>query len=268
MKSISHCSSRVSCIAVASLFIVALVLPQQAGAWGGDGHRIVAEVAERQLSAQAKSEVNRLLAVEPGATMVSVSTWADEHRSPATSAWHYVNLPRGGVCKYEENQSCPDGRCVVGAIERQVAILNSNASDNERLKALKYVIHFIADVHQPLHAGYADDRGGNLYQVRGFDRGTNLHSIWDSGLIANWEGGPSVLLDEVWKLNITRLGGLEPRKWAEESCIIVAEDDFYPNGHKITSEYTVRWSRTLVERLAMAANRLAMVLNTNLGTNK
>jgi len=155
-------------------------------AWGADGHRLVAEEAEAHLSAASRAEVDRLLKLEPGATLRSISTWPDEVRSPGTASWHYVNFPRDGNCTYVASRDCSNGACVVGAIEAQAAILSSNAPDAERLTALKYVVHFVGDVHQPLHAGYADDKGGNTYQVQFGGRGTNLHSVWDSGLIRSW----------------------------------------------------------------------------------
>lgn len=164
-----------------SAAILALILAWAgpAGAWGNEGHQIVALIADRHLTPVAKRKVQQLLALEPGATLASISTWADEHRSPATAAWHYVNLPKGN-CRYDPARDCPDGRCVVAAIERQVAIYRSNANPEEQLKALKYIVHLVADVHQPLHAGYADDKGGNTYQLQAFGRGTNLHALWDT----------------------------------------------------------------------------------------
>jgi hypothetical protein len=131
-----------------------------AHAWGVEGHQVIATLAEQQLTAAARQEVARLLALEPGETLASVSTWADEHRNPQTAAWHYVNFPRGD-CHYVAARDCPDGSCVVEALNRQIEVLGSSASDEVRLKALKYVVHFVGDVHQPLHAGYKDDRGGS-----------------------------------------------------------------------------------------------------------
>jgi hypothetical protein len=136
-----------------------------AHAWGAAAHRLIAEAAYGQLSPAARAAVDDLLTLEPGATFESISTWADEVRSPGTGPWHYVNLPRDSGCMYEATRDCPDERCVVGAIERQTAVLSSGAHGAERLKALKYLVHFVADIHQPLHVGYGDDRGGNLYQV-------------------------------------------------------------------------------------------------------
>ena len=249
---------------VAVALTCTLVLPIPARAWGADGHRIVARLAQSQLSPAAMSEVTKLLALEPGATLESVSTWADEARALSTAPWHYLNFPRGGVCKYEAAAVCPGGQCVVGAIEKQLAVLASDASDQDRLKALKYVVHFVGDVHQPLHAGYADDRGGNGYQLQAFGRGTNLHALWDSGLIVNWPGGPAALLNiaAADRSEVGAAGGAPA--WAEESCRIVAQEGFYPADHKLDPEYPQRWAPALVQQLAAAGNRLAVVLNANL----
>jgi len=251
-----------SFVSLASV-LIALCSPLAAYAWGSEGHRLVAEVAEAQLTPEARSEVNRLLALEPGATLASISTWADENRSPSTAPWHYVNLPRDSGCKYEAARDCPDGHCVVGAIERQARVLASSATDADKLKALKYVVHFVADVHQPLHAGYADDRGGNTYQVQAFGRGTNLHALWDSRLIENWPGGAQTLLAEL-KATPSNVSNAAPAQWAEESCRIVAADGFYPTGHKIDSDYAKGAAPALKERLSSAARRLAALLNSAL----
>ena len=147
-----------------SIALLVAIAPSYGWTWGSQGHQIIATIAQSQLTPAARKEVDRLLALVLGATLESVSTWADEHRNPATAAWHYINMPRGN-CVYEAERDCPDGRCVVEAIQRQADILQSSASDDKKLLALKYLVHFVGDVHQPLHAGYADDRGGNTYQL-------------------------------------------------------------------------------------------------------
>ena len=167
-----------------------------AHAWGTEGHQVIALIAQSQLTAKARAEVDRLLAQEPGATLASVSTWADEHRNPSTAPWHYVNFPRGN-CIYDEQRDCPDGRCVVVAIKKELALLASGAPDDKRLNALKYVVHFVGDVHQPLHAGYFDDKGGNMYQLQAFMKGSNLHAVWDTGLIKNLNEEPEALAARV-----------------------------------------------------------------------
>ena len=225
---------------------------------------MVAALAERELSDRARAEVGRLLALEPGSTFVSISTWADETRTPPTAAWHYVNLPRDADCQFDAARDCPDGQCVVAAIERQRKVLTSAAPDLARLKALKYLVHFVGDVHQPLHAGYADDQGGNKYQVQAFGSGTNLHAVWDSVLITQWPGGPSALFTEL----STRAAPPElttPAQWAQESCRIVASSWFYPPSHRLETDYPRSANPALKERLGSAAGRLASLLNASLG---
>lgn len=241
-----------------------LILGSQAAlAFGGVGHRLIAELAEARLTPAARAEATRLLAQEPGATLMSVSTWADENRTLGTAAWHYVNFARGEPCQYQAQRLCIEGNCVVGALEKQLTLLASAASDAERLTALKYVLHLVADVHQPLHAGYFDDRGGNSYQLQAFDRGTNLHSLWDTGMAINWPGG-----EEAFRLAVkaapapTEAG--TPVLWAEESCRIVATDGFYPEKRTLEPAYPQRWGATLVQRVQAASQRLAAVLNTAL----
>ena len=168
--------------ALAVLAVITLMSSSGAHAWSSEGHQVVARIADKQLTPVARAEVNRLLALEPGETLTTISTWADQHRSPKTGTWHYVNFPRGD-CHYVPDRDCPDGNCVVDVIQKQAQILTSGAPDETRLTALKYLVHFVADVHQPLHAGHYDDRGGNTYQLRAFKLGSNLHAVWDSGLI-------------------------------------------------------------------------------------
>jgi len=230
-------------------------------AWGADGHRLIAELAEAQLAPAAKAEVEHLLGQEPGATMVSVSTWADEVRRPAGAPMHYVNLPLDD-CNYVRSRDCEDGRCVIEAIRRQVDVLKSGAPDVERLVALKYVVHFIGDVHQPLHVGLASDKGGNQFQVRAFGRGTNLHGVWDRELIAHRPGGQSQLLRDAGALGPAGDSrSSDPVKWAGASCVISRSSGFYPEDRRIDGAYIARWDSALVTQLALAGRRLAQTLN-------
>jgi hypothetical protein len=200
--------------------------------------------------------------------LASISTWADDTRTPSTAAWHYVNLPRDSGCRYDAARDCPDGQCVVAAIERQHKVLMSTAPDVDRLKVLKYVVHFVADVHQPLHAGFADDKGGNTYQVQGFGRGTNLHALWDTKLIENWPGGESALLSELDSKKAAEDDAVTPALWAEESCRIVASPNFYPERHKVGNDYVASWGSALEDRLSAAGRRLARLLNESFSFNK
>lgn len=104
--------------------------------------------------------MDRLLSLEPGETLVSISTWADEHKSPSTARWHYINFPRDS-CSFDSARDCPDGKCLIAAIEQQTAVLASSVPDEKRINALKYLVHLVGNVYQPLHAGYLDDKAAD-----------------------------------------------------------------------------------------------------------
>jgi hypothetical protein len=257
----------------ASLLAIALALPMApapAAAFGGDGHRIVAELAQRQLTAAARSEVSRLLAGEADASLAGTSTWADQVRELEawryTAPWHYVNFPRGD-CRYRARARCPGGDCVVGAIGRQAGILSDpDHGTAARRQALKFLVHFVADVHQPLHAGYADDRGGNTFQVFYLGRGGNLHALWDGGILR------SARLD--WPDHVERLarrapapdaGAWSPQapaRWAEQSCRLIVQAGVYPpRPGRLPRDYVQRQLPVVEGQLILAAARLAGLLN-------
>ena len=242
------------------VLLAAMVFSTQAAAWGSQGHQVVAAMAWELLQPATRAEVKRLLALEPGETLESLSTWADEHRNPATGPWHYVNFPRGN-CQYEPERDCPDGNCVVAAIERERVIWASNANDKTRLKALKYLVHLVADIHQPLHAGYRDDRGGNQFQLRAFMRGSNLHAVWDSGLLRQLDMDNQALVAVLQKVPVPPAKlHVAMAEVAEESCRLVAQPGFYPPD-RIDQAYVKQFSPVMLARLATAARRLAWMLD-------
>jgi hypothetical protein len=251
------------CLRTAALkFMLAVVcvFPSAAMAWGSDGHQVIANLALAQLIPKARAETNRLLALEPGATLASISTWADEHRNPATGPWHYINFPRD-TCMYDAQRDCPDGHCVVAVIDKQQEVLASSASDEKRLLALKYLVHFMGDVHQPLHAGYQEDRGGNSYQLQAFMRGSNLHALWDSGLIRNLNEDSAAMSIRLLKRK-GQSGSVElnTARMAEESCRIVGTPGFYPP-RKVEMDYVEKFTPIMERRLTVAGTRLAAALN-------
>jgi hypothetical protein len=152
-------------------------------AWGAEGHEIVALIAARELSPSARAQVAHLLGST--AMMVHESNWADEIRDqrPETGPWHYVDIPLRAP-GYDARRDCPDRDCVVAQIENDQRILaNRKLGDGVRAEALRFLIHFIADVHQPLHAGDNEDRGGNQVRVVMGRERANLHRIWDADAI-------------------------------------------------------------------------------------
>jgi hypothetical protein len=243
------------------LMIHLAVLSPNSHAWGSAAHRLIGELAESRLTPKAAAEVRRLLAAEPSATLGSVAPWADEHRSRVDAPWHYVNIPPAAGCQYQSKRDCPDGACVVEAIERQLNVLASKASDDQRLRALKYVIHLIGDVHQPLHAGRAEDKGGNTVQLQAFGRGTNLHALWDTGLVVNWPGGLLALQKGAEDQIKSADSSGTPQSWAEESCRLVEQNWFYPRRHTLEFDYQTKANPVIQQRISQAAARLAAELN-------
>jgi hypothetical protein len=191
--------------------------------------------------------------------LVSISTWADEHRSPQTAAWHYLNFPRG-TCTYEAARDCPDGKCVVEAINRQVEVLTSNAPDQARITALKYLVHLVGDVHQPLHAGYKDDRGGNTYQLQAFMRGSNLHAVWDTGLIKSLNEDTETMARRLATKVVKVCSIWSASAAAQDSCQIVSTPGFYPE-RLLTMDYVAKYTPVMEGLLVEAGARLAQVLN-------
>jgi hypothetical protein len=245
-----------SCFAIGFL----VLLPTTAYSWGALGHQAISSYAEKQLNVKSLQKIQQLLAQEPGSTLASISTWADEHRNPTTAAWHYVNFPRGD-CVYQPQRDYPDGRCVIEAIGAQITVLKSSVDDFKKLQALKYVIHFMGDIHQPLHAGYADDRGGNQYQLQVFMRGSNLHSFWDSGLIKQESEDVEVWVQKLSTLNAAnKTLMVSVPEMAQESCQVVALEGYYP-GRLIDGDYVKRFGPVAARRMQQAGDRLATMLN-------
>lgn len=246
-------------------------------AWGDLGHRIVAELARRQLDPAARAEVSRLLKADGDDSLPDIASWPDRLRDmpgkedlgKATGPLHYVDI-RDDKCRYVPPRDCADGRCVVGGLEKYVAVLGDrHRSDAERAEALKFVVHFVGDVHQPLHAGNRDDKGGNEYQVQFDGKGTNLHRVWDSQMLytrdLKWQAYADRLAAEgPVKLPRTNASESPYAQWAEESCDIVATNGFYPAAHRIDDAYVAKQLPVAETRLREAAKRLADLLNKTL----
>lgn len=258
-----------------SLMLIAMLLlclPGKAWAWGPAGHRIVGQLAEARLHPAALAQVRRLLADEQDASLAGVSNWADDLRatgSPlgrATSRWHFVNF-QGGDCGYVPARDCPDGNCVVAAISRNFLVLaDRSRPDAEREVALKFLVHLVADVHQPLHATARDDRGGGLYQVSYHGLGRNLHWVWDSLILEqrNLSDADYVrMLGQQPALapDPTRRSDRPAVDWAVESCALVDAAQLYPRGHLIDEAYVTAHRALVDQRLRQAGSRLADMLN-------
>jgi nuclease S1 len=265
-------------LALCGLLIVFL-LPAAAFAWGPKGHRLVAGLAATELSPQARAEVARLLRDAPEPTLAGVSNWADDLRDnpvvgdadlgKRTSRWHYVNLAEDD-CGYRTAAHCPDGDCVIEAIRRQRDLLaDRRQPDTVRAQALKFLVHFVGDAHQPLHAGYARDKGGNTIQLQVDGQGSNLHRLWDSGIVASANMSERRYLRHLQRMPLpprARVGIDDPAAWAEASCRIVLQSGFYPPRPKLEPAYFTQWRPTAERQLRIAGHRLATLLNDALKT--
>jgi hypothetical protein len=176
------------------LFIIAAGLvtfaPLASGAraWGTEGHEIIGELAESFVSPQTRTELASLL--PEGEHLANIANWADEYRKSCsnTGPWHYVNIPLAAQ-SYDAERDCADPPgCVISATERALAIIaDVHSPPEDRNRALRLAVHFIGDLHQPLHSGDRGDRGGNDLRVRFAEHDTNLHRVWDYELI-HWTG--------------------------------------------------------------------------------
>lgn len=239
-----------------------------ARAWGPTAHRIIATVAAERLDSAAERGVAALLGEK---SLADVSVWADDVRRerPETSRWHYVDIPVGRH-EYRPDRDCRrerGGDCAIAAIARFRAVLaDRRARTTARREALEFLVHLVGDIHQPLHCADDGDRGGNEVEVVFLGRPTNLHAVWDGGLV----GATRLDVDayarrlDGWldRENAVRLSGGTVTDWALE-CHDVAVEHAYvlPPNHRLGKGY-VRTNVAVVDRqLALAGLRLARVLD-------
>ncbi len=274
---------------VTLLLLLALTGTAPLGAWGAQGHRLVALVATAQLSPVARQNVQRLLGPQ---TLADVSSWADEYLvgNNQTSYWHYVNIPPDART-YDRDRDCPrqpgvavGGRgdiwrdCVIDRIRyNEERLANPMLDVADRAIALKFLVHFVGDIHQPLHASGVE-RGGNGILVRVFGSDTcggtparqapcNLHSVWDTQLIAHRD-----LSDREYAGRLERLVTQQqlrarpvgtPTDWAMES-LTISNAAMLPQRGEANEAYYRMHIATVDERLALGGVRLAALLNRSL----
>lgn len=233
-------------------------------AFGPTGHRTIAKIAESYLSDEAKKQITELL---DGEGIVIVSTFADDIKSEKkydyTHVWHYVNAEEG--ISYSDSKKNPDGDLIF-AINKAVEVLkNPKSTKEEKAFNLKMLIHFIGDLHQPLHCGRGADKGGNDIKVKWFRKNTNLHRVWDSDIInfnkmsyselaETMKRSPYIDKEEIEKGNVISWYN-ESKKLSKVVYASVEPDE------NLTYGYNYKYFPVLKERLNYAGIRLAKVLN-------
>lgn len=231
--------------------------------WGITGHRTVGHIAEQHLTKKAKKQITRILDNE---SLAIASYWMDEVRSDDaydhTHVWHYVTLPDGQT--YDTSKKNKDGD-IIETIERLTKALKKGGLDAKtEVEHVKMIAHLIGDIHMPLHVGNGTDKGGNDFKLKYFWKDSNLHTVWDSGIIDGKRLSYTELansINNISKEEIIRLQKSSVRDWAKESMAL--RDACYEVGEKksINYEYTYKHWPVVQQQLLKAGIRLAGVLN-------
>lgn len=242
------------------------LLPNTAFAWGKTGHRVTGEIAQEHLSRSAKKEIKRILDIE---NLTDASTWADFMRSSRDEFWkkeagpyHYVTIPNG---KTYDEVGAPENGDAITALKKFKAVLqDEKASLEDKQLALRFTVHIIGDLHQPLHAGNGTDKGGNDFKMTFFWEQTNLHRVWDTGLIKQEELSFTEMSDllsrNITKQDIKDWPEIDPVVWVTESAAI--RDTIYPKGEaEETWGYAFDHRDTVRQRLSQGGVRIAAYLN-------
>lgn len=229
--------------------------------WGQIGHYVTGEVAEQHLNDLAKARVNSIL---EDYSIPRATVWMDDIRSDDAydfDTWHYVTIPEG---EYDASIQ-PESGDIIGALERLIAELKEgNLSETEEREKLKLVMHMIGDIHQPLHVGTGDDRGGNDIRLQWFGEDSNLHRVWDSGIIESVQMSYTELAEEINRVTpeqVEEWQNASVREWAYESMEYRDEVYDLPDNMRIGYEYKYFKKDIVFKRLVQAGVRMAGVLN-------
>lgn len=251
-------------IVLMTIFFLLIPAPAKAAEWGKTGHRVVGQIAQDHLSPEALKAITELL---DGETLATVSTWPDEMRSNPDfrpyDKWHYVNLPEDK--KYHEVEHTQDNAVII--IEKAIEVLTSNSSREDKAFYLKYLVHLVGDIHQPLHTGRAADYGGSKIKLKFKGRkaeqtNTNLHVLWDTNMIDDFKMSYTELSDYLQSYKTVDFNQGNAVCWANESHEIVNkvyaevnDGDYLSYAYVYSNFYIVK------QRLYQAGIRLANILN-------
>ena len=263
------------------LFVAATaasLVPAPVFAWGKTGHRVVAAIADTQLSGLARAQVREILG---GAeSLDEAANWPDEMRSApgdfwqkTATPWHYVTL--NGITY---DHAPPEGDALQALDHFRSVLRDPKASLADKQLALRFVVHLVGDLHQPLHVGKCCDKGGNDVKVSWFGKPTNLHAVWDSSLVdeeqLSFTELAAKLERHVSNQNVLDWWDLNPRDWIRESAEI--RDTLYSSVPKpakgkkrgkrravpeLSYTYVYKFTPVMERRLSQAGVRLAAYLN-------
>jgi len=261
------------------IYAISLALPLSAPAWGPEGHRIVGKAAVAMLDETATEAVAGILGEISAETLDTACNWPDTVRKTAKWEWsaplHYVNIPRHSM-HYERERDCRDGLCVSQGILKYASELSQHGetrqpglSAERKWQAFAFLCHLVGDLHQPLHAGFRDDRGANYVEISYRGEPWNLHQFWDSVVIRERLGDEQAavrrLASHGW--NLAQSSAWNPgdvATWTDESHTLVIESA-YPGKLDIPVEFADQSWLIIQEQWQKASIRLAVILNAVLG---
>ena len=244
--------------------------PAPAFAWGKTGHRVVAAIADAQLSGLARAHVKEILG--EAESLDEAANWPDEMRSNPSSfwqktstPWHYVTL--NGIVY---DHAPPEGDALEALNKYSAVLRDPNANLADKQLALRFVVHIVGDLHQPLHVGKCCDRGGNDIKVKWFGRDLNLHSVWDSALVDEQQLSFTEMTAKLQRhtsnADVIAWWDINPRDWISESAQI--RETIYPRPSndpkkvpELSYSYVYQNTPIMERRLKQAGVRLAAYLN-------
>ncbi len=254
-------------IKISYLMIVLLVMSYQVKAektWGPTGHRVVGTIAETHLKPKTKRKLKKLLKKK---SLAFLSTYGDEIKSDKRYnkfyTWHYVNMPLDE--DYDASKSNPKGDLVTGIEYCKKIIKDKNSSDDDKAFYLKMLIHLIGDLHQPMHVGLAEDRGGNDFKVQWHYQDTNMHAVWDYKMLDRYDMSYQELAanaDVLTKDEIKKLQEGTTIDWVNEVHQLSRE--VYKSaeqGENLRYKYSYKYLNVVRYQLQKGGIRLAKVLN-------
>lgn len=231
--------------------------------WGQIGHYVTGQIAENHITETTAAEIKRVIGNE---SIAAATVWMDDIRPDSaydyTNTWHWVTIPDGMT--YEESEKNPEGD-IIGALEKCITALKEGGlSEQEEYEYLKFVMHLIGDIHQPLHVGTGEDLGGNRVRVQWMGDNSNLHRVWDSDMINSRQMSYTEMamnLDVINDEKVKEWQSSTVRDWAKESMSY--REDVYdlPDNHRLGYEYRFQNYDIVQKRLVQAGVRLAGVLN-------
>ena len=244
---------------------VAAAMSFQALSWGQTGHRVTGAIAQQYLTPETQRAISQLLVNED---LAEASTYADEMKSnpsefwkKTANPWHYVNVFDGKT--YSDVAPPPEGNAATALDMFSKQLKSKQSSSAEKQLALRFIVHIIGDLHQPFHAGNGKDRGGNDVKLTFFWDDSNLHRVWDSGLIdrqqLSYTEWTNKLSSKISSQQAKQWMEIDPKVWIAESAKVRA--NVYPENDKISWDYQYQNLPIVKQRLQMGGVRIAAYLN-------